>query len=220
MAGSSHTCGLDEQGRAHCWGSNANGQLGTTSVLEQCPLPCGITPRPVAGDLIFRTLAAGRGHTCGITNGGKAYCWGLNDLGQIGTTASGESCVDGPCFRTPTAVQTQRSFTTVTAAFNHSCALEESGSVFCWGFQAGTTTGGNRIPQYRPEVIAVPGGLAFQQISAGGWHTCGVTEAGAAYCWGIDALGAGPSPLESDVPVAVGGRHRFRSVHSRNAPSR
>lgn len=159
-------------------------------------------------------MAAGRGHTCGITTSGSAYCWGLNDLGQLGTTVAGESCIDGPCFRVPTAVQTQRTFTSVTAAFNHSCARQEDGGVFCWGFQAGTTEGGNRIPQYRPEVTALAGGLVFRQISAGGWHTCGVTDAGTAYCWGIDAIGAGPSPLESDAPVAVGGGHQFRSVHS------
>lgn len=34
------------------------------------------------------------------------------------------------------------------------------------------------------------------------------------YCWGLDAIGAGPTPLESDVPVAVGGGQRFKAVYS------
>ncbi|HEY8198118.1 MAG TPA: hypothetical protein VIG04_14160 [Gemmatimonadales bacterium] len=64
----------------------------------------------------------------------------------------------------------------------------------------------------------MPGGLAFQQISAGGWHTCGTTGA-ASYCWGIDAIGAGPTPLESDVPVRVGGGQRFKAVYSGGSTS-
>ena len=94
----------------------------------------------------------------------------------------------------------------MTAALNHSCALEAGGAAYCWGFQAGTTAGGNRIPQFGPQVVAVTGGLAFRQISAGGWHTCGVALSGSAYCWGIDALGAGSAVLEADAPVAVGDR--------------
>jgi alpha-tubulin suppressor-like RCC1 family protein len=217
--GSSHTCGLDGAGAAFCWGSNADGQLGISSGLTQCPLPCATTPQPVAGDLRFRSLAAGADHTCGITTGGAAFCWGLNDLGQLGTTGTTETCLDGPCARIPAEVETAKRFTAVTAALNHSCALESGGVAYCWGFQAGTTAGGNRIPQYRPQVVAVPGGIAFRQISAGGWHTCGVALSGSAYCWGIDALGAGPSVLESDEPVAVGDGHRFKAVYSAGSTS-
>src|SRR6185295_4546905 len=79
--------------------------------------------------------------------------------------------------------------------------------------------GGNRIPQYRPQVVAVPGGIAFRQISAGGWHTCGVVLSGSAYCWGIDALVAGPAVLESDEPVAVGDGPRFTAVYSARSTS-
>jgi alpha-tubulin suppressor-like RCC1 family protein len=39
--------------------------------------------------------------------------------------------------------------------------------------------------------MAIVGDLAFQQISAGGRHTCGVTTSGAAYCWGNLYAGEG-----------------------------
>ena len=51
--------------------------------------------------------------------------------------------------------------------------------------------------------------LRFSSLSAGGFHTCGVTTDGSAYCWGDNSLGAlGISPLQdvSRVPVAVGSR--------------
>lgn len=214
VAGTAHTCGLDAEGNAYCWGSNRDGQLGTTDQVEVCPLPCATTPRLVAGGLRFELLASGTEHTCGLTIEGSAYCWGLNDIGQLGTTAANESCVDGPCSRVPVRVQTDRTFRAVTAATHHTCALDAAGLAFCWGFQLGTREKVHIHPEFKPEVTPMPGGVAFQQISAGGKHTCGVSRTGVGYCWGIDAIGAGPTPLESDLPVSVGGGHRFRSVYS------
>lgn len=73
VAGADHTCGLDSEGNAYCWGSNRDGQLGTLDQIELCPLPCATTPRPVAGDLRFQVLAAGPAHTCGVTLEGSAF---------------------------------------------------------------------------------------------------------------------------------------------------
>ena len=214
VAGTAHTCGLDSEGNAYCWGSNQGGQLGTLDQIEACPLPCATTPRPVAGGLRFQVLASGTEHTCGVTPEGSTYCWGMNDLGQLGTTAANESCVDGPCSRVPIRVQTERTFRAVTAGLQHTCALDPAGVAFCWGFQLGTREKIHIHPEFSPEVTAMPGGLVFQEISAGGLHTCATSTTDVSYCWGLDAIGAGPTPLESDVPVAVGGGHRFKAVYS------
>ena len=142
----------------------------------------------------------------------------MNDLGQLGTTAANESCPRGPCSRVPVRVQTERTFRALTAGIYHTCALDPGGIAFCWGFQLGTPEKLHLHPRFSPGVTAMPGGLAFLQISAGGWHTCGTTRT-ASYCWGIDAIGAGPTQLESDVPVTVGGGHRFKAVYSGGSTS-
>ena len=55
--------------------------------------------------------------------------------------------------------------------------------------------------------MPVVGGLTFSQLSAGGFHTCGRTPAGVAYCWGrgfAGQLGNGGA-TSSLTPVAVAG---------------
>lgn len=53
--------------------------------------------------------------------------------------------------------------------------------------------------------------LRMTTVSAGGFHVCGLTQAGSAYCWGSGfggQLGNG-STLDSPVPVPVSGNWRF-----------
>lgn len=91
-AGGSHTCGLAVSGEAYCWGLNVGGQLGVSdSVAGHCPESwadtskfCTTNPIAVSGGMRFRSLTAGREHTCGVTEEGIAYCWGTNVGGQLG----------------------------------------------------------------------------------------------------------------------------------------
>jgi alpha-tubulin suppressor-like RCC1 family protein len=69
---------------AHCWGSNASGQLGIGIAQGQ-----RLTPVAVAIGLSFGQVTAGGFHTCGATIAGVAYCWGDDFFGEVGdgTTA-------------------------------------------------------------------------------------------------------------------------------------
>ena len=61
----------------------------------------------------------------------------------------------------------------------------------------------------------VRGGLHFhRRRTAGGNHSCGITAAGAAYCWGAGSSGrlGNGGTANSDVPVAVIGGHVFASI--------
>ncbi len=94
-AGSAHTCGVSASGGGYCWGSDANGQLGSQAVAA-CAVasgtqPCTRVPALVAGGLTFGSISAGTQHSCGLTAGRVAYCWGLNDRGQLGDGSTGRS---------------------------------------------------------------------------------------------------------------------------------
>jgi alpha-tubulin suppressor-like RCC1 family protein len=77
--GRAHTCGLTSGGAAYCWGANNYGQLGGPTTGHTATAPVG-----VAGGITFASLTGGRAHTCGLTSGGAAYCWGANNRGQLG----------------------------------------------------------------------------------------------------------------------------------------
>jgi alpha-tubulin suppressor-like RCC1 family protein len=56
---------------------------------------------------------------------------------------------------------------------------------------------------------------AFTQLSAGGNHTCGITGAGKAYCWGSNEwgqLGDASTVGPRATPVAVAGNLQFRQI--------
>jgi alpha-tubulin suppressor-like RCC1 family protein len=68
---------------------------------------------------------------CAIESG-EAYCWGYNAQGQLGIGSTASSS-------TPLAVDTNsalagKKLTRITTGDEHSCALDSTGSAYCWGW--------------------------------------------------------------------------------------
>lgn len=213
-AGFTHTCGLDGSGAAWCWGSNWYGELGSEFPNQSCGgTPCQTGPVAAAPGLRFRALEAGVFFTCGLALDYQVYCWGLNDTGQLGTTQDGTSC-GIRCSPVPVIAAGGRRFRALAAGQQHVCALTAGGAVWCWGY-AGLLEDGKHInATFLPDAFVKRGVPAVTRISAAGYHTCALTNDGEAWCWGMDALGAGPGILESVRPVRVEGGHRFTGIAS------
>jgi len=193
-AGTHYVCGLDATGAAFCWGLNSSGNLGAPATALCGGKHCSVVPTPVAGGIRFRALSVGNLHACGISIGGDAYCWGENSFGQIGVgTGGGSSDIE----ETPAAVVIGGAkVASIAAGWDHTCALTEAGQAFCWGLnvngQLGNGTDGS-VNLFSARPVAVAGGLTFASITVGGRHTCGLTAAGVAYCWGSNGGGLCPT---------------------------
>lgn len=201
-AGFAHSCALDSAGSAYCWGSNADGQLGNDTIASS-PFPIA-----VSGSLTFASLTAGYGHTCGLTANGTAYCWGDNASGALGSTTS--ALTSG----TPVAVAGGLRFAMLSAGYAHTCGVTTAGAAYCWGADESGELGNGAYGQSSATPVLVTGGLTFASVSAGGVFTCGVTTAGAGYCWGSNAygvLGNGTTD-DSATPVAVAGGLTLASI--------
>lgn len=65
----------------------------------------------------------------------------------------------------------------------HSCSLDNSGSVYCWGLNDNGQLGvGNYRPSSSPLKVNLPS--AASSIAAKYGNACAITSAGALYCWG------------------------------------
>jgi alpha-tubulin suppressor-like RCC1 family protein len=212
-AGGSHTCALTTAGAAYCWGDNSYGQLGDSGPAPTAPAR-QTAPVPVAGGLTFRAIAAGARHSCGITLGGAAYCWGEDYRGQLGSSNPTSLCGSPQplyavaCVTYPVPVDGGFAYAAITAGGRKTCALRTGGDAHCWGEGTlGQLGNGDTASVAAP--VAVVGGLVFAEIAAGPVHVCGVTTAAVAYCWGaglFGALGTGDLVASNPVPVRVAGQ--------------
>jgi alpha-tubulin suppressor-like RCC1 family protein len=185
-AGANHTCALTRTGEAFCWGLNLTGELAQALVANDCDgFPCSRSPVRVETTVRFDTVSAGFGHTCALS-GGRAFCWGRNDRGQLGTPRSDDNCDGVACNTTPLRVVGVTGFTSISAGGDHTCGLAD-GVAFCWGSnQYGQLGVAASVPSSsRPLRVHTPDRLV--SIEAKGIQTCGRTETGRETCWGAGA---------------------------------
>ncbi len=219
-AGFDHTCAVTPTDVGFCWGMNRFGEVGANSTETQF-----YTPVRVAGGLRFLRVVAGGHHSCGVTTNNLAYCWGYND-GSLG---------DGTTIRRRKPVPVLgglkfRQVVTGGGGFNdihldvpedgHTCGVTTDSRGYCWGQNGNGQLGNNGAPNSQRSPVAVSGNRSWRQVIAGWLHTCGVTNANVAFCWGENRNGQNGDGTtnSSRVPVRVAGGLAFTSVTTGPGP--
>lgn len=179
--GSGNTCAI-EGGSLYCWGQNSVGQLGSGDRVATS----GPSVPVSVGGAVAQVASFGD-HTCVRRTDGVALCFGYNRDGE-----SGNGATDGLDVLTATPVVGLGAVSDIATGTTHSCAIETSGQVFCWGRnrlgQLGDGNGGFTSP---PSPSAVPvSGIPEPalQLALGSVHACART-ATAVYCWGDNFFG-------------------------------
>lgn len=205
-----HTCAATAAGKAHCWGENDGMQIGDpkaetnypTCVFGGCTLPVLV----VNIDNVV-TVGTGARHSCAVLASGQAWCWGFNELGQLG---DGNMPNDSAA---PAQVKGLSNVDSISGSPWHTCAVTKDGKAYCWG----DNTDGNlgvASPTESDQPIAVPGVPNVAQVIAGEVHTCALTKGGRVFCFGANAAGqlGNGTTQGSTTPVEVTGISGVRWV--------
>ncbi len=218
--GGTHTCVLDANGNAVCWGSNVRGQLGTAD----SPHGDSILVTHVDKKFKFWSIAAGGAHTCAITNDYSLMCWGWNRYGELGSTARMQNCVSmgatTPCAAAPVPSATGIKFMQVALGRDHTCGLSRDGIAYCWGLNMRGQVGNGRTSDSVQAPTPVLGDRRYIAIGAGQDYSCAIERGGAVWCWGDAAyhqLGTADSTFSATpvklpltqpaLSIGVGGNH-------------
>jgi alpha-tubulin suppressor-like RCC1 family protein len=195
-AGTHHTCAVLTTGKVRCWGYNGHGQLGYGHTNTIGDTEAVWTASDVGVGALAKDVVAGGYHTCALLTTGKVRCWGYNGHGELGygnTTQIG----DNEFPSTVGEVDVGGLVKQLSAGHFHTCALLETGTVRCWGYNGygqlgygnNFTVGDNETPASVGDVNT--GGTVLQIVASktyddrwGAAHTCALLSTGGVKCWG------------------------------------
>lgn len=152
--------------------------------------------------LRFAELVARNRNTCGLTAGGRAWCWGDNNYGQVGIGDRGSDP-----YRAPQRVHVESdvSFDTVAVGAWHICALSTTKEVWCWG-----SNGDEALGYPYPSVMwetkpRLAPDRTYERLGAQGYGVCGLDAGGFAHCWGSGSIyyELGHPDVTDDTPTPV-----------------
>jgi len=181
-AGGWHSCAVLTTGNASCWGYWGQYQLGNKSNGTSGPVQ-------VMGGADKTSIDLGSRYSC-AASGSALWCWGQNDVGQIG---------DGSVYSstgTSSSVNVGNFGQFSLGLAKTTCAIGIDGKTYCWGAnQAGQIGDGTTVQRNSPTQVQGLAGSALS-VSSGGYadatagsQTCAVLSSGAVQCWGYNNYG-------------------------------
>lgn len=181
VAGGFHTCARQRIGRLWCWGQNHDWQLGFMDQLDRS------SPEEVTSQTGFSgvtAVAAGTWHTCAIVSGGALFCWGEDAEWRLGVDSPG-----GDDLMVPTPVLQNQRFASLELGHRHSCAIDQQGSLWCFGTSSEGELGGFDAAGLTSSPPVQNREDGWESVALGTSFGCAVRAGGALYCFGQGADG-------------------------------
>lgn len=203
-AGIDFTCAV-AGGAVSCWGSPNYAELGPARDGGATFSP---GPVPMTGTVV--EVRAGSNSVCARKADGTVWCWGRNQLGQLGSGAS-DAGFDGTAHATPVQVPGLTGVVSVAVGGQHACAIRGDGTVACWGANSNgeTTNPGGQLGHDPSSDPACTGGAPCsaspttvsgitnaRKLALGSYHSCALLADDTVSCWGNNnngLLGHDPS---------------------------
>lgn len=197
------TCWLDAAGAVSCVGDNSVGELGQGDFARRLDpvhpmLANDGSPIPLTGLVEIASSTTFGGTICG-RSADQLYCWGQNDLGQMGARGPHTTCVSGidefDCSEWVVPIDFARTadIARLSMGSQHTCALLTDATAWCWGqnrngeLGLGTSDTHDTAARFEPTELTGLTGIA--EIELGARHSCARLEDGSVWCWGSNDLG-------------------------------
>ena len=152
-----HSCAIDSNGSAFCWGDNNNGQLGDGTIGAAVKLDV----LNLAGGMA--AVDAGAAHTCALTTAGGVKCWGRNDEGELGDGTNITRVAPADVRNLASSVSR------ISAGDQFTCAVTSGGGIKCWGANYGNLGDGLAAARPLSRTIAISAlDTSYRSIAVGG----------------------------------------------------
>lgn len=209
--GLNHTCVIASNNKPYCWGTDLGGQLGNDMWLIPVtqPTPVAVqTTGLLSGKTVSALSVTGAYHSCVIASDLKAYCWGDNLHGALGSNL-GAVPMGYPDDVYVAGVLSGKTMKAIATGQYNTCAIASDDKAYCWGDNVNGTIGNNTINSSNVPRAVYDSGLLSNKIiktvAVGGSHACATDIDNKIYCWGGNSSGQLGNNLTTNslVPVHV-----------------
>ncbi|HET8938355.1 MAG TPA: hypothetical protein VFN67_33150 [Polyangiales bacterium] len=186
-------CALGANKRVYCWGSGGKNAFGDGNDAERTQA----TRIEGLEDVVMLGQGESR-HACVVKSDKTVWCWGMNDLGQLGDGTN------EPRYG-PVRVANLDLVIEVSQGGGATCALHGAGVVSCWG--AGWIVGNTEENAFQTRPTRLPSLSNVIRVRVGTRHACAVVRDGGLYCWGdsrpaLDTMDNNKVPEPTLVTIA------------------
>ncbi|MCX5744427.1 MAG: hypothetical protein NT062_18205 [Proteobacteria bacterium] len=123
--GRHHACAITRHHGLQCWGADRNGESGDVAFARACgtgapSCEVGLTSIPLEATRVV----VGERHACALATDSRVWCWGSNEVGQLGRDDA---------FLVGGAAVVLDGATALAASYSKTCALTRDEVIWCWG---------------------------------------------------------------------------------------